>query len=116
MTVDGVPEELMLETLDEIPINSSDQNNSGSSSKTSSQRLKATEQGHVTTTMPGVIVDVLVSEGDQVKAGTALIITQAMKMETEIQAPISGIIKAIHISKGDTVNPDECLIEITTES
>ncbi len=63
--------------------------------------------------MPGVIVDILVSKGDKVEAGTALIITQAMKMETEIQAPIAGIIKAIHINKGDSVNPDECLIEIT---
>jgi pyruvate carboxylase subunit B len=113
MTVDGVPEELMLETLDEIPINSSEQDKSTTSSQKNSQRLKATEQGHVTTAMPGVIVDILVSKGDKVEAGTALIITQAMKMETEIQAPIAGIIKAIHINKGDSVNPDECLIEIT---
>jgi pyruvate carboxylase subunit B len=35
-----------------------------------------------------------------------------MKMETEIQAPISGTIRAIHVSKGDSVNPDEVLVEI----
>ncbi|MFK5892354.1 MAG: sodium-extruding oxaloacetate decarboxylase subunit alpha [Pseudomonadota bacterium] len=113
MTVDGVPEELMLETLDEILINPSDQDKQSSLSQKDSQRLKATEPGHVTTAMPGLIVDILVKEGDKVDAGTALIITQAMKMETEIQAPIAGTIKAIHISKGDTVNPDDCLIEIT---
>jgi len=115
MTVDGVPEELMLETLDEILINPSDQDKQSNIAQNSSQRLKASEPGHVTTTMPGIIVDVLVKEGDKVEAGAALIITQAMKMETEIQAPISGTIKAIHISNGDSVNPDECLIEIAKD-
>ncbi|MFK5985399.1 MAG: sodium-extruding oxaloacetate decarboxylase subunit alpha [Pseudomonadota bacterium] len=113
VTVDGVPEELLLETLDEILINPANQENNPVLNQKNSKRLKATESGHVTTSMPAVIVDVLVKEGDAVKAGTALIITQAMKMETEIQAPVSGTIKAIHISTGDSVNPDECLIEIT---
>ncbi|MGD8559154.1 MAG: biotin/lipoyl-binding protein, partial [Gammaproteobacteria bacterium] len=35
-----------------------------------------------------------------------------MKMETEIQAPIDGTVNKIHVAKGDTVNPDEVLIEI----
>ena len=63
--------------------------------------------------MPGVIVDVLVSVGDEVKAGDPVLVTEAMKMETEIQAPIAGTVKAIHVAKGDSVNPDETLIEIT---
>ena len=33
-------------------------------------------------------------------------------METEIQAPVAGTVVAIHVAKGDTVNPDETLIEI----
>jgi pyruvate carboxylase subunit B len=39
-------------------------------------------------------------------------VTEAMKMETEIQAPIGGTVSKIHVSKGDTVNPDEVLVEI----
>jgi len=35
-----------------------------------------------------------------------------MKMETEIQAPVAGTVKAVHIQKGDSVNPDETLIEL----
>jgi pyruvate carboxylase subunit B len=35
-------------------------------------------------------------------------------METEIQAPISGTISAVHVVKGDSVNPDETLIEISS--
>ena len=51
-------------------------------------------------------------EGDQVKAGQAVLITEAMKMETEVQAPIAGTVKAIHVAKGDRVNPGEVLVEI----
>ena len=43
-----------------------------------------------------------------------VLITEAMKMETEIQAPVAGKVTAINVSKGDTVNPDETLIEIDT--
>jgi len=66
----------------------------------------------VTTSMPGVIVDVLVAVGDKVAAGDPVLVTEAMKMETEIQAPIAGTIKELHVKKGDSVNPDESLIEI----
>ncbi|MDT4886805.1 2-oxoglutarate carboxylase large subunit [compost metagenome] len=62
--------------------------------------------------MPGNIVDVLVKEGDSVKAGQAVLITEAMKMETEVQAGIAGTVKAINVAKGDRVNPGEILIEI----
>jgi pyruvate carboxylase subunit B len=62
--------------------------------------------------MPGTIIEVLVKVEDQVKAGDPLLVTEAMKMETEIQAPIAGRISAVHVSKGDSVNPDETLIEI----
>jgi pyruvate carboxylase subunit B len=57
-------------------------------------------------------VDVLVSVGDSVTAGDPVLVTEAMKMETEIQAPIAGTIKVLHVQKGDSVNPDESLIEI----
>ena len=83
-----------------------------SRSSKGSSRPKATKPGDVTTTMPGSIVDVLVNEGDSVKAGDPVLVTEAMKMETEIQAPIGGTVSKIHVSKGDTVNPDEVLVEI----
>ena len=69
-------------------------------------------RSHVSTTMPGNIVDVLVKEGDMVKAGQAVLITEAMKMETEVQAAIAGKVVAIHVAKGDRVTPGEILIEI----
>ncbi len=107
ISVDGVPEEILLQPLDEINLN-------GDTGGTipDGQRPRATRPGHVTTSMPASIIDVVVNLNDKVKAGDPVLITEAMKMETEIQAPISGTITAIHVAKGDTVTPDEALIEI----
>ncbi len=110
MTVNGVPEEVLVETLDELPADAAAKQESGPIK--GSQRPRATQPGHVTTSMPGTIVEVLVEVDDEVTAGTPVLITEAMKMETEIQAPTAGRVTAIHVSKGDSVNPDETLIEI----
>jgi pyruvate carboxylase subunit B len=114
VTVDGIPEEVVLEILDEIEPAVGATGGAGSSGgpQPGSRRPRATKPGHVTPSMPGTIVDVLVAVGDQVKAGDPLLVTEAMKMETEVQAPISGTVAAVHVAKGDTVNPDETLIEI----
>jgi len=113
MTVNGVPEEILVETLDEIPA-SPESGETMVRPVKDSRRPRATLPGHVTTSMPGTIIEVLVSSGDRVTAGTPLLITEAMKMETEIQAPVAGTISAINVARGDSVNPDETLIEIDT--
>ncbi len=110
LSIDGVPEEVMVETLNEVDLDT-DANQKRKSSA-SGKRPRATEPGHVTASMPGVIVEVLVNVGDEIKAGAPVLISEAMKMETEIQAAVSGTVKAIHVAKGDSVTPDETLIEI----
>jgi len=100
LSIDGVPEEVVFEPLNEFV--------AGGTGK----RKQAAAPGDVSTSMPGNIVDVLVKEGDTVKAGQAVLITEAMKMETEVQAPIAGTVKAVHVAKGDRVNPGEVLVEI----
>ena len=100
LSIDGMPEEVVFEPLNEFV------------GGTSSKRKQASEPGHVSTAMPGNIVDVLVAVGDVVKAGQSVLITEAMKMETEVQAGIAGKIVTIHVIKGDRVNPGEILIEI----
>jgi len=62
--------------------------------------------------MPGTIVDVKVKAGDKVNAGDGVLVIEAMKMENEIQAPTGGIVVGVHVKKGDSVTPDETLIEI----
>ncbi|MBF0471579.1 MAG: sodium-extruding oxaloacetate decarboxylase subunit alpha [Gammaproteobacteria bacterium] len=109
-TVDGIPQELMVETLDEIMLGGGAEGAVKGSIQ--GKRPKPTSEGHITTNMPGNIVEVLVKVGDQVEAGAALLVTEAMKMETEIQSPISGVVKEIYVQKGDAVSPDETLVEI----
>jgi pyruvate carboxylase subunit B len=110
MTVDGVPEEAIVETLDEVVLTGGTEGAVGKA--ISGRRPKPTEEGHVTTSMPGSIVEVLVKEGDEIEAGQPVLITEAMKMETEVQAPVSGKVTAVYVQKGDAVNPDEVLVEI----
>jgi oxaloacetate decarboxylase alpha subunit len=110
LTVDGVPEEVLVETLDEVVLTGGAEGAVGKA--IAGRRPKPTEEGHVTTSMPGSIVEVLVKEGDQIEAGQPVLVTEAMKMETEVQAPISGTVTAVYVQKGDAVNPDEVLVEI----
>ncbi len=63
-------------------------------------------------TMPGSILDVLVKAGDKVKKGQTLMVTEAMKMETSIEAPFSGEIIAVHAVKGEAIQTKDLLIEI----
>jgi pyruvate carboxylase subunit B len=65
--------------------------------------------------MPGTIVAVKAKVGDKVKAGDGVLVIEAMKMENEIQASTTGVVVAIHVAKGDTVTPDESLLEIQPE-
>ncbi len=111
--IDGQPEEILVENLNQIELGTGQNGNIVSTAKSAQgKRPRATNPGDVTTSMPGTIVEVFVAVGDTVKAGTPVLITEAMKMETEIQAPIDGTIKAVHVSKGDSITPKEALIEI----
>jgi pyruvate carboxylase subunit B len=112
INVDGVPEEVIVESLDEVLTSAGGELPAQPRTGQGSSRPKATQPGHVTTSMPGIIVEVLVAVGDAVNAGDPILVTEAMKMETEVQAPITGTIKSIHVQKGDSVNPDEALVEI----
>jgi propionyl-CoA carboxylase alpha chain len=62
--------------------------------------------------MPGKIVDILVETGAKVKEGEAILILEAMKMQNEIIAPVSGTIKKIFVNKEDIVNKEDVLMEI----
>jgi pyruvate carboxylase subunit B len=114
VSVDGIAEEVIVETLSEIEVNgkSSGTKKKNNVSMASSGRPRPTHQGCVTTAMPGTIVEVKVKAGDKVQAGFPVLVIEAMKMENEIQAPKSGVVVAVHVKKGDSVTPDESLLEI----
>lgn len=116
VSVDGISEEVLVETLDEVLITPNTQSSTGDKSneksKDTSKRPKPSHGGCLTTAMPGTIVDIKVNIGDKVSAGDSLVVIEAMKMENEIQAPDGGTVIAIHIAKGDSVSPNETLLEI----
>jgi len=59
--------------------------------------------------MPGVVVDVKVKVGDTVTEGEQLVTMSAMKMETAIPAPRSGVVERIMVNAGDKVDGDDLL-------
>ena len=62
--------------------------------------------------LPGVIIEISVKEGQQVKAGQKIAILEAMKMENEIPAPKDGTITDIHVHKGDTLQEGDPVVTI----
>ena len=63
----------------------------------------AASKGGVKSPLPGVILDIKVKEGDEVKTGQTIIILEAMKMENSINADRDGKIASIKVSKGESV-------------
>jgi len=100
VSLDGMPEEVIFEPLNEYV------------AEDGGRRKQASEPGHVTAAMPGNVVEVLVNEGDQVEAGQAVLVTEAMKMESEINANIAGTVTLVNVAKGDRVTPGDVLMEI----
>jgi len=117
VSVDGVAEEVIVETLSEIEVSGGTSNGKKKTTATvgASGRPRPSHEGCVTTAMPGSIVEVKVKAGDKVNAGDAVLVIEAMKMENEIQASVTGVVVAVHVKKGDNVTPDESLLEIQPE-
>ena len=69
--------------------------------------------GGLTAPMPGKVVKVLVSEGQAVVAGAALVVLEAMKMEHTVRAADAGTVRAIHVAVGDQVDTDRLLAVVT---
>jgi pyruvate carboxylase subunit B len=115
VSVDGVSEEVIVETLNEVEVSGNGQGGNKKKAASTTKngiRPRPTHEGCVTAAMPGTIVEVKVKIGDKVNAGDGALVIEAMKMENEIQATKSGVVIAIHVKKGDSVAPDETLIEI----
>ncbi len=72
----------------------------------------AAEPGSLSAPMPGRVTALLVEAGATVKRGTPLMVLEAMKMEHTINAPIDGVVKAIHYKVGDQVGDGAMLATI----
>ena len=79
------------------------------------KKADKSNMGEIAASLSGSVVKVLVEKGQAVTKGTPLIITEAMKMETTLSAPISGIVSIIHVAPGERVESGDCLMEIKTQ-
>ncbi len=74
-------------------------------------KIEKGNEKHIGATMPGTVLSVNCKKGDAVKKGDHLLTTEAMKMETSIQAPFDGVIKDIHVKDGSLIEVDDILLE-----
>jgi len=87
-------------------------------SVTDEREVVTTEKPHVegklvvTAPMPGLVVEIMCSDGEQVEAGPGILVLEAMKMQNEITAPASGIITGIPVESGSSVNLGDSLFII----
>lgn len=66
----------------------------------------------VNSPMPGTIVSVNVSAGQNVKKGDVLVVLEAMKMENEIMAPRDAVVASVQVNKGDSVDSGTPLVSL----
>jgi len=76
-------------------------------------REKATsDPGSVGAPMSGVVVEVRVKEGQEIKKGDPVCVMSAMKMESAVTAPVSGHVKRVAVQEGDSINQGDLTVEI----
>lgn len=68
--------------------------------------------GVVKSPLPGLVLDVSVRVGDQVKAGQKLMVLETMKMENHIPAPFDGVVKSVMVRNGETISEGQAMFEI----
>ncbi len=84
------------------------------------RRLRAASGGtvaqsgpfHLKAPMPGLVVAVSVSEGQEVKTGDVLLILESMKMQNELKSPRDGVVGRIHVAAGDSVEQRQKMLSV----
>ncbi len=76
------------------------------------QRQASEVAGGCAAPMTGKVVEVRVTAGDSVTAGSTLVVLEAMKMEHQLQAQADGIVESVHVEAGQMVDPDKVLVVV----
>ncbi len=71
------------------------------------------EQIDIKSELPGVVIDVLVNQGQQVRAGEKILVIEAMKMMNDITAPIDGIVSSVNVSANDKIEIGTVMVSIS---
>ncbi|HSM55016.1 MAG TPA: biotin/lipoyl-containing protein [Candidatus Sulfomarinibacteraceae bacterium] len=80
------------------------------------QESRAQAAGSLSASIPAVVSEVLVEEGQQVRAGEKLILLESMKMILPVQAPHDGTVTAINCAAGDAVQPGVPLVALDADA
>jgi len=70
-------------------------------------------RGELHAPMPGLVVEVLTAEGEEVEAGRPIVVIEAMKMQNALVAPVSGRVRSIPVAPGVAVETGQLLLAIT---
>jgi biotin carboxyl carrier protein len=62
--------------------------------------------------MPGLVLNVDVSEGDEITKDQQVLVLEAMKMENVLKAPGNGVVKAVNANQGDKVEKNQVLVTL----
>lgn len=73
--------------------------------------LNASKVNEIKAPMPGLVLDIRVNEGDEVKKGDPILVLEAMKMENILKSPTDGSIKKIVVKKGVAVEKNQVLVQ-----
>jgi biotin carboxyl carrier protein len=84
------------------------------------KRLKAAAGGgaveggefHLKAPMPGLVVAVLIEEGQEVKKGQVMLILESMKMQNELKAPRDGVMGRVRVKSGESVEQRQTLLSV----
>ena len=76
------------------------------------KKAEPTDKNQYGATMSGSVLQVLVKKGDHVKKGDVLMITEAMKMETAIEARFDGVVDHLYVQPGEIIQSGDLLIEL----
>jgi biotin carboxyl carrier protein len=79
------------------------------------QGRRPAPSGVVKAPMPGLVVRVEVNPGQEVEAGTGLVVVEAMKMENELRAPQRGVVQQVHVRAGDRVEKGAPLVTLSAQ-
>ncbi len=64
--------------------------------------------------MTGLVIEVLVSEGDSVSDGDVVVVVESMKMENEVVCDVDGAVTVVHVAEDDSVSEGDRLVEVSS--